>query len=75
MNINPVPTTINGIDPMIKALIDQNQVLINSLLTMNSRLQVRDTTSSHGPEYSVMPNFLNTLPEFDGRNDKLQTIG
>lgn len=37
---------------------------------MNSRLQELDKTPSHGPEYSVIPIFLNTLPEFDGRNDK-----
>jgi len=69
MNTNAVPT-VTGTDPMVKALIDQIQVLINSLLTMNSRLQDRDSTPSHGSEYSIMPNFLTTLPEFDGRTDK-----
>jgi len=69
-NTNAVPTSTGGIDPTMKALIDQNQVLINSLLTMNLRLQERDKTPPYGPEYTVMPNFLNTLPEFDGRGDK-----
>lgn len=74
MNTNAIPRTISGIDPMMKALFDQNQALINSLLTMNSRLQERDIIPSHESEYLVMPNCLNTLPEFDGRNDK-QTAG
>jgi len=69
-NTNAVPTATSGIDPTMKALIDQNQVLINSLLTMNLRLQERDKTPPYGPEYAVMPNFLSTLPEFDGRSDK-----
>jgi len=58
----------SSLDPMIKALLEQNQALINGLLK-NERYRDRSSTPSESSEYLVMPNFLNTLPEFDGRGN------
>jgi len=60
--------TTSDLDPLIKALLEQNQALINGLF-INERYRDRSSTSSESSEYLVMPNFFNTLPEFDGRGN------
>lgn len=60
------PLVTGEMEPLFKALLEQNQALINGLFN-NTRHYERSATPSDSSEYLVMPNFLNTLPEFDGR--------
>lgn len=68
LNTSKLTVFPTNTDPLIKALLEQNETSINGLFTLNARNRERAFTPSDGSKYLVMPNFLSILPEFNGCN-------